>query len=417
MMSSILQVNRILENLLPDATGKKLVLLTGARQTGKTTLLKMKYPRLRYVNLDAFENRVFVNSVSTFDWGKTVGRAVLDEAQKEPAVFEKTKYAFDAGELDFTVLSGSSQILLLKRIRETLAGRITLFELMPLLLAEAAGRTDPAGVLLARMLSGEEVSGVLETAASRLIPEEDAVLRKAEDRMLAHGGMPALLNLGEAEKWQWLKDYEYTYLERDLADLARLSDLEPFRKFQKLSALRSGNLLVYSELARDCGVSPDTARRYLEYLSLSYQVFLLQPYHENLTSAVIKAPKLYWLDTGIMRSLSGQKEAVTGAIYETYVMAELWKWIRTFRADCQLSFYRTRSGMEIDGLLQTAAGFIGLEVKAGETVAPRDTAALAAVAEKLGNRWLGGLVVYRGDEIRLVAKPGIYAVPSRRLFG
>jgi predicted AAA+ superfamily ATPase len=228
--------------------------------------------------------------------------------------------------------------------------------------------------------------------------------------------MPALLHLFEEERWKWLRDYEYTYLERDLSDLARLNDLEPFRKFQRLSALRSGKLLQYSELARDAGVSVDTARRYLEYLRISYQSILLQPYHRNITSSVIKTPKLYWVDMGILRQLTGYRGEPTGDLYETFVVGELYKWMKTVQRTDSLYFYRTRSGLEVDLLLETNMGIIGMEIKSRETVTSSDTRPLRDVAAGLGSEWRGGIVIYRGNEIRKIAEPSIWAVPSRRLF-
>lgn len=230
------------------------------------------------------------------------------------------------------------------------------------------------------------------------------------------GGMPALLSLPEAERWKWLRDYEFTYLERDLSDLARLDDLSPFRTFQKLSALRSGKLLKYSELARDTSVSVDTARRYFEYLRLSYQTLLLQPYHKNITSSVIKTPKLYWLDIGLLRQLSGFRGELSGEIYETMVVGEIIKWIKTTQKDAGLYFYRTRSGLELDILLQTENGVIGMEIKARKQITPSDLKAMKEVALGLGKEWRGGIVIYQGNSIKKIAEPNIWAVPSRRLF-
>ena len=126
-----MQVIRVLRDYLPKTTAKRVVLLTGARQTGKTTLSKSTYPDLRYINLDAPENRDALRAIPTSSWGRDVGNAVIDEAQKSPVVFEKVKYAFDAGNVSFCVLTGSSQILLLKKIRETLSGRVSLYKLSP----------------------------------------------------------------------------------------------------------------------------------------------------------------------------------------------------------------------------------------------------------------------------------------------
>ncbi len=418
-MSEDMQKYRLLSDYLPLSGKRRLVVLTGARQTGKTTLAKAKYPELRYINLDAPENREMLRKISTPSWAATIGNAVIDEAQKEPAVFEKIKYAYDEKGISFSLILGSSQILLLKKIRESLAGRVAIYELWPLLMSELRAE-DFAGEIKApmidRILAGGSFHKLFKKVPSVILDREDSTARAAEEYLLKWGGMPALLPLSDDERWKWLKDYEYTYLERDLADLARLDDLEPFTKFQRLSALRSGGLLNYSELARDASVSVDTARRYLEYLRISYQVMLLRPYYKNITSSVIKTPKLYWLDIGILRQLSGQRSELSGEIYETMVVNEIFKWIKTVQRNAELFFYRTRSGLELDVLLSTENGFIGIEIKGRTTVIPSDMRPMKEIAASLKHKWIGGLVVYRGDEIKKLGEPEIWAVPSRHLF-
>ncbi len=394
-------------------------MLTGARQTGKTTLAKAKYPALRYVNLDAPENRESLRKIPTQMWSATVGNAILDEAQKEPVVFEKIKYAYDEKGISFSLILGSSQILLLKKIRESLAGRIAIYELWPLLMSEVHGKDDtsaPKPPLVNKLFNGETFSDIFKGIPPVLLDGEESGALSSENYLLKWGGMPALLPLSEEERWKWLRDYEYTYLERDLADLARLDDLEPFTKFQRLSALRSGRLLNYSELARDASVCVDTARRYLEYLKISYQVMLLQPYYKNITSSVIKTPKLYWLDVGLLRQLSGQRSEYSGEIYETMVVDEFYKWIKTAQITAEMYFYRTRSGLELDLLIQTEQGLIGIEIKGRQTIVQSDIRPMKEIAAILGKNWLGGLVVYQGNEITKLSEPGIWAVPSRRLF-
>jgi hypothetical protein len=213
-----------------------------------------------------------------------------------------------------------------------------------------------------------------------------------------------------------LKDYVYTYLERDLSDLARLDDLVPFRTFQKLSALRSAQLLNYSELSRDTGLSVDTARRYLQYLSLSYQTVLLQPYYRNITSSVIKTPKLYWVDVGLLRQLGGFQSEHFGQVYETMVVGELIKWIRSAHQHAEIYFYRSRSGMELDMLAETEAGLIGIEIKSRKTYAQSDLRAMKEISQRLGKDWRGGLLVNQGNILRKIAEPDIWVIPSRRLF-
>jgi len=410
---------RLLSDRLPHATSRRVVVVTGARQTGKTTLLRRLFADLNYINLDAPENRDTLRELSTAAWGEIVGNAVIDEAHKEPSVFEKVKYAFDEGNITFTVLTGSSQILLLGKIRESLSGRAFFYELWPLMQCELRASPELTQVsppLLERFFSSAPAAEILSRVPETLLEKDDYLYQKAENHVLHWGGMPALLALSENDRWQWLRNYGYSYLERDLTDLARLDDLMPFRKFEKLSALRCGMLLNYSEIARDAGISVDTARRYLEYLRISFQTALLQPYYRNLTSSVIKTPKLYWTDIGIWRQLTGFKGEMTGPLYETMVVGELVKWMRTVQCDGELYFYRTRSGMEVDLLLETPAGLVGIEVKSRSTVSKNDVRTMQTVAEALGAEWRGGMLLYRGNRIMQIASPDIWAVPSRRLF-
>jgi predicted AAA+ superfamily ATPase len=307
---------------------------------------------------------------------------------------------------------------MLKRIRETLAGRISIYEMWPLMMSEIFGQAavTTALPLVDRLFMDTGCDAIFENQPQILLAEEDDCRRRAEDYLLQWGGMPALLPLSDADRYQWLKDYGYTYLERDVADLARLDDLMPFRKFQRLTALRSGCLLNYSELARDTGISVDTARRYLEYLRISYQAVLLQPYHVNLTSMVVKTPKIYWLDIGIVRQLMGIQKTVTGEIYETMIVGELIKWMKTGNRDGEIYFYRTRSGLEVDVLIDTPFGVIGVEIKSRQNLAAKDTTGLKEIAKALGSRWRGGLIVYPGNRLYPIEAPQIWAVPSRRLF-
>jgi predicted AAA+ superfamily ATPase len=408
---------RWLEGRLPQTSERTLVLVTGARQTGKTTLARSAYRDLRYLNLDALETRDDLQAISTYEWARAVGPAVLDEAQKLPGVFDKLKFAYDAGELRFGVLLGSSQILMGRRVSETLAGRVLIYDLYPLMLSELlTGQGDALRApLLERLLVTGEAEPVLATEPSILPGAEGARCRSAEDTLLAWGGMPGLLTLDEARRWDWLRSYEATYLERDLGDLARLHDLQPFRRFQQLAALRTGSLLSYSELARDAGLSVESARRYLEYLRLSYQAFLLPPYSRNLTSRLVKTPKLHWLDPGIWRSLARHTGPATGALYESWLVAEVVKLVRTRGLAAELSYYRTVSGLEADLMIECNGRTFGIEVKQSEHVVPSDGAALGRLADALGAAWGGGMVVYRGRTITRL-KDRVWAVPACRLL-
>lgn len=409
--------SRWLKKRLTRIEGRRLVVLTGARQTGKTTLARHCYPELRYLNFDALEYRDMVRECSSFHWGRDVGPAILDEAQKEPSVFDKVKFAYDENQIDFSALLGSSQILLLKKIRESLAGRAFVLELWPLMLSEMSS-DSPQSIkepLLSRIIKSG-VDAALREAPGIIEGPEASDVRSCEQHLLRWGGMPELLGLSENDRVQWLRSYERLYLERDLADLARIADLEPFRKFQKLAALRTGGLLNYSELARDTGVSVDTSRRYIEYLSLSYQTILLQPWRTNITSTMVKSPKLYWVDNGLMKQTGGTGDALTGGLFENYVVSEIWKWCSTVAEDAGIYFYRTRSGMEVDVLLETPRGLIGMEIKLRERVTRSDMTGLEKLAEVCKDKWCGGIVVYFGNRIEQQSKT-VWAVPSWRLLG
>ena len=409
-------LDRFLAQRLPQPHQRRLVLITGARQVGKTTLALAAYPDLNYISLDEIESRAHLRELPTRAWGATVGPAILDEVQKEPTVFEKVKFAYDRGDIDFSVLLGSSQILMLQRVRESLAGRVFVYELWPLLLSELLAPTPLKPPLFDRFLteSGD---------ADQLLEQEPPLLMGdaayEHDRWLQYtltwGGMPALLALTDAERRDWLHSYTLTYLERDLGDLARLRDLAPFRRFQRLAALRSGQVLSYADLARDADISPGTARNYLRYLEISYQHFLLPPYYGNPTKRLVKSPKLYWVDVGLWREQTGIWGEVSGQVLETFVVSECYKWVKTMRPEISLMFYRTHAGAEVDLIIETSQGIWGIEVKTSRQAGPGQTRNLRALGEALGDRWRGGIVLYQGALIQRLAK-NIWAVPVVRFL-
>jgi predicted AAA+ superfamily ATPase len=417
-MRTDLQRFRFLRQKLGPLSSPRIILLTGARQTGKTTLAREVYRDLAYLNLDAPEQREAIRAIRADAWAATVGPAILDEAQKEPSLFDKVKFAFDAGQIERTVLLGSSQILMLQRVRETLAGRAFVYELWPLMASEIApmGRESPPAPLLDRLLrepgSADDLLGTLPQVR---LGESAAEGAAAIDHLLRWGGMPGLLPLPDAERVKWLQSYDATYLERDLGDLARLDDLLPFHRFQRLCALRSAQLLSYSELARDAGLAVTTSRRYIEYLRISYQAFLMPPYTANLTSAVVKSPKVYWLDLGLWRQLTRYQGEVTGQMFETLLVTEIYKWVKTAELPVELAFYRTRSGLEVDLLITTPHGVWGIEAKGASRLGSSDWRGLREVGEALGAAWRGGLVVYPGSSLQRLDRQ-TWAVPVNRLL-
>jgi predicted AAA+ superfamily ATPase len=305
-------------------------------------------------------------------------------------------------------------------VRESLAGRAFVYDLWPLMASEL--RAGPEAPLQTPLL---DQLATLPRIGSRLQQEPEVCLgpdeeepRAALDHLSLWGGMPGLLWLDEVERRDWLRSYQQTFLERDLADLARLSDLVPFRTFQQLAMLRTGQVLSFAGLGRDAGLSASTARRYLEYLRLSYQVVLLPPFARNLTSSITKTPKLYWTDLGILRSATQRWGPLDGPLFETLVVSEVTKWLATMARDVRATFYRTRAGMEVDLVLSTAEGELGIEVKLATSVGPSEARSLRAFAAAAGDRWRGGLVVYRGAHLQPLDEGlDVWAMPVHRLLG
>jgi hypothetical protein len=410
---------RLLAQRLPSpSTARRLVLITGARQTGKTTLAKAAYSGLRYLSLDELEVRLQLREIPTRAWAATVGPAILDEAQKEPSLFEKVKFAFDDQALPFSVLLGSSQILMIRRIRESLAGRILLYELYPFMLKELiATESVLTPPLFDRLLNADgRADDIFGDEPPILLGEAAHWMETRYLHMLTWGGMPPLLDLPDAERRDWLHSYTNTYVERDLSDLARLDDVEPFRRFTRLAAHRSGQLLSYAELARDAGISPGTARNYLNYLSLSYQVFTLTPYFRSSTKSLVKAPKLYWLDVGLWRQQTGFWGDVTGPLLETFVVGEAWKWLKTTGQTAELGFYRTHGGLEVDLMIATPNGLWGIEIKTARRLGHSEISSLRRLAGQFGAEWRGGLVAYQGNLLERLDQ-NLWAIPVARLFG
>jgi hypothetical protein len=403
-----------------------IAVLTGARQTGKTTLVRDLLPAslkspIAYFSLDDPDERLRLaaDPVRRLDHGTRL--VILDEIQKQPGLLDAVKLLADRKRGHRFLLLGSSQILLLRQIRETLAGRATLLELWPLALVERVeGDEVPQTGLDCIWRDGE--SGLRRLA--RQTPSADAarLWRQREEEHLTWGGYPGLEPLPAEHRRVWLRDFRRTYLERDLADLGRVADLDQFALAQSLLAARTAQLLSYSEIARELGVAVNTAKRYVRFLEISYQISLLRPLLPTATARLVKSPKLYWTDPGMVRLLGDRWAADDGPIFETMVLDELLRWLSWQADPPQLHFYRTHAGREVDFVLHSNRVLLGLEVKAGARAHPAQARPLV---ELLGTTRLPGLargarrlglVVTRGREVEQVA-PRVWAIPDWRLFG
>lgn len=405
--------SRLIQNGIIDLHAKdrgRLLVLTGARQTGKSTLAQLAFPDYPVINLDAPVEREAYARMSPEQLMVRFPRAVLDEAQKLPEIFETVKAAYDRSEEVRYVLLGSSQILLMDRVRETLAGRVALRELFPFSLPELMLDQEgvaPAPSALTAALGAGAPGEVLSKLAAphRSVSEQAARAAIAWEAFGRWGGMPPLhtRGWGDEDRFEWLQDYQATYLQRDLRDLARLSRLEPFVRAQRAAALRTAQTVNFSDLGRFAGVSPPTAREFLRYLEISYQVVLLPGWHRNLEKRLVKQPKLHFLDPGVRRAILRQRGEIGGAEFESAVVAEVLKQIRTARLPLDPFHLRTTDGREVDLVLEREDGYVALECKQAAKVVPSDFRHLRGLGQILDKPLLAGAVVSEDPECARVS--------------
>jgi predicted AAA+ superfamily ATPase len=378
----------------------RLLAITGARQCGKSTLAAMAFPDYPVISLDSPVLRASLERLPVADWLRQYPRAVVDEAQKLPSIFETLKACYDQDRQSRYILLGSSQLLLLKQIRETLAGRIAIQELFPFSLPELCSVATGADPVESRWLKLLR-SGDLAAALPELFTiqsghdEASAIARDRWEYFLHWGGMPAIIGeeWSDADRAAWLEDYHLTYLQRDLADIARLDRLEPFSRVQKAAALRTAQPINFSDLARLGEVSPPTARQFLHYLEISYQTLLLPAWYRNQEKRLVKQPKLHFLDPGIRRAILKKRGDPDGAEFESAVVAEAWKQVRTFRLPVEFHHLRTLDGREMDFLVELENGFLAIECKQTQGVDATDFRHFRNLESVLDKPVLAGIVV------------------------
>ncbi|MBN1425276.1 ATP-binding protein [Candidatus Fermentibacteria bacterium] len=372
--------------LLQLAPSYPVIFLTGPRQSGKTTLARSAFPDYMYVSLEDLQNR----EEATEDPRGFLRRlenapgAILDEVQRTPDLFSYIQGFVDSGGGPL-ILTGSEQFLLSERIDQTLAGRAAILELLPFSVAELCRRAS---------LSPDEF------IAGSSIPSGEPPM--SLDNMLFTGFFPRIHDLS-LEPSPWLDGYIRTYVERDVRALTAVGDLDTFGRFVALCAGRSGQLLNTSSLGADAGVTHSTARRWISILKAGYVIDLLQPHFENFSRRLVKAPKLYFVDTGLLCRLLGvrspgdlHRHPLRGLIVENLVIGELRKLFLHHGQRPPLYFWRDSNGREVDVIIDLGIRRIPVEIKAGLTVAADFLKSLDLYAGL--SQGEGGILVYGGDE-------------------
>lgn len=385
-----------------------VVVVSGARQTGKSTLVHELAPEgRRYVTLDDLD----VRDLAHRDPDALLGDSALttiDEIQREPAILHAIKRAVDRrrkpGQF---VLTGSANLLMMNRVAESLAGRASYLTLWPLTRRERRGEGRCG--LWSELLSARDESW-LELLRAQPTTEEDWT------EVARCGGFPwpALRLSSRSDRAVWFDGYVRTYLERDLQDLSAVSSLTDFRRLMRAASLRVGQLINQAELGRDVAMTQPTVHRYLNLLEVSYVIVRIPAFATVRTKRLIKSPKLYWSDVGLALHLAGVDEP-SGAHLENLVFQDLlaWRDARTDRAE--ITYWRTALGEEVDFVVEAGGQLLPIEIKA--TTRPRlaDARHVLAFRSEYGRKARAGLLLHTGTATEWLAS-GILATPWWRVL-
>jgi predicted AAA+ superfamily ATPase len=375
----------------------RVVAVIGPRQAGKSTFVE-HHPGLKgrpYFSLDdpAVLRRAREDAAA---FVRSDPELTIDEVQREPQLMLAIKSVVDrvrpAVRGQF-VLTGSANLLMMKRISDSLAGRAYYLRLWPMTRAEQQG-LGTAGAW--DLFFDHEVAHWLE-----LVRKRDC--RPATwTEYAARGGFPevALGTLVPQDRAFWFDGYTTTYLERDLRELAAVADLADFQRLMQAAALRVGNLLNQSELGRDIKLPAMTVHRYLNLLETSCQIVRLEPYAINRTKRLIKTPKLYWNDSGLALHLAygGEDIEPSGAYFENFILCDLLAWRDSRLPRAALSYWRTASGYEVDFVLEWRRQLLGIEVKTGAEPRLKDARGLQAFLAEHPRQARGGLLLHGGTQ-------------------
>lgn len=405
---TIIHGMKTLPRLVGTALSERLrvmpaVVVTGARQTGKSTLAEQLVPGTRrYATLDDLD----VLDAAQRDPEVLVGGpgpVTLDEVQRAPELLRAVKRAIDRDRKSGRfLLTGSANLLLMRQVSESLAGRASYLTLWPMTRREQRG--------LGRCGLWDELHNTPEAEWREMLAgEKDS----AEDwRMLARRGgfpTPALDLATGADRRIWFDGYVRTYLERDLQDLASIGTLPDFRRLMRAACLRMGQLVNQTELGRDVALPQPTVHRWLNLLETSYLLVRLPAYAVNRTKRLIKAPKIYWGDTGLAMHLA-EAEEPGGAHLENLVLHDLLAWRDARVERAELGYWRTSIGEEVDFVIEAGDKLLPIEVKS--TTRPRlaDATHLRTFRTEYGKKARAGLLLHTGSTLEWLA-PDVLAAP------
>jgi len=386
-----------------------VVVITGMRQTGKTTFLQNDplFKEYRYVSLDDFAS-LQTALAQPAELVSSADRICIDEVQKAPELLSEVKRDVDRNRKPGRImLSGSANFSLLKGISESLAGRAVYLTLQPFSRRELNAGTQK-NPFLVDLLTGKTEA-----------PLPDGV--RIEPHEILRGGMPPVKDFSEDAASLWFRGFEQTYLERDIRDFARVDDILGFRTIIKFSALRTGQIMNFSQLARDARLSLTTAMRYVRLAETSFLFRRLAPFLRNRTSRLIKSPKLYVTDSGLACYLAGvdslgdgDEEPLRGVLLETYALQNIASILEAYLPGAQLAFWHIQGRREVDLVIEYKKSCVAIEIKSSSRWSHSDLASLNVFLQKTPS-CRAAILAYNGTQSSRLG-PKLWALPMSVLI-
>lgn len=368
-----------------------VIVVTGARQVGKSTMLRHEFPEYTYVTMDDYAVLEQAKRDPQSLWHNT-DTIIIDEAQKQPSLFHAIKLAVDSSNRKKRfIISGSANLYLMEKVTESLAGRAVYVDMLPMTLGELTGK-EPANFNLLWQ-DKPQISGC-EPPDFNLMTT------------LIRGFMPPVMEMVALDQvLVWLDGYIKTYLERDLRELSQVDSLIDFRKLMQALSLRTGNILNQSDVAKDCALSQPTAHRYIKLLEVSNIIHRVPAYYASRTKRIVKSPKVFFLDPALAIFLSGyhdteslQKSRELGGFFETFVYLHLKALCQTMTPAAALYYWRTTTKREVDFVIEHGRKLLPIEVKMTSKPSIHDAANLLAFMEEHPLAQLG-VLVHGGENV------------------